>query len=112
MKPIDASILKSLNSFEVSELTRIMEAIEKQEYYACGGRHLCGAYADTEISDLLIGEDYDEETDKEYDLIEFWIETGVQDESHTSSDTSYHHISRRVVGDSKMSLKEKLQTIK
>lgn len=112
MKKIDKKILKELNSFEVSELQRVMEAVEAQEYYYSGYKHLCGGYADTEITDILIGDDYDEENDVEYDLIEFALESGVQNEDGYSCHGSSHTIPRRIINDTKMSMKEKLQTIK
>ena len=109
---IDKKIWTSLNSFEISELEKLLEAVEMQEYYTSGYKHLCGGYASAEITDILFDEDEDEETGEDVDLIEFRVESGVQEGGHTETWSSNHYISRKVINDKALSIKEKLEHIK
>ena len=111
MKNIDKKILKAMNSFEVCELTRLLEAVEMQEYYISGLKYISGGFVNTEVCDLLIGEDYDEETEEEHDIIQFWIISGVENDEGSSADNSRHSISKRILNDNSLSLREKLLKI-
>ena len=113
MKTIDPEILKGLTPYEITELTKVMEAVEIQDYYASGLKYVSGGYVDTEIEDILYGEDYWEgETDEEFDLIQFWIILGEDDETCSRTETSHHVIPRRIINDKEMSIEDKIKTIK
>jgi hypothetical protein len=112
MKKIDKVILTELDSFVLTELQRVLEAVEAQVYYQEGYKHICGGFSDTEVVDVLLGEDCDEETDEEHDLIEFNVMSGCNDESGTTTHTTGHYISTKILKDKSLSLKEKLQAIK
>ena len=111
MKKIDKGILKHFNKDELAELTRLMEAVESHEYYYSGYKWLSGGWADSEITDILIGDDYDEKNDIEYDFIEFELESGVQNEGGCTVNTSRHKISKRILNDTKLSLVQKMEAI-
>jgi len=111
MHDIDKDILKELNSFEVCELTKFLETVELHEYYASGYKNINGGFASTEVTDIV--GDYDEETEDDVDLVIFRLESGVQDmgDGHASSDSSLYRISREVINNKEMSIKEKMAKI-
>lgn len=78
----------------------------------CSGLHkICGGYCNIEVDDIDFSGDYDEESEEEIDLIEFWIESGVCDESGKSSEETRHRISRKVLNDESLTLGEKAKKI-
>jgi len=108
---INEDVKKELTPFEIAQLTLIMEAIELHAYRYSGYKHLCGGYAEVEVYDIDEDGDWDEETDQDIDLIEYQIETGVCEEDSQTSHKSCQTISRKLVGDTKMTLEEKLKAI-
>ena len=110
---ISKDIQKELNSFELSELTKILEAVAQQEYYASGMKNISGGYAEIEDIDIDYGAKYIEEIDDEVDVFTFCLKSGEQDmgSGHSNSYSTRLQIGRNVVGDQKMSLKDKLKTI-
>lgn len=110
MEKICNSIVKKLTSFEQAELEKFLETVEQHEYYASGYGMINGGFASTKVTDLI--GDYDEDTDEEYDSIEFELESGVQDMgSGGTSDWSKHLISLRVINNQEMTIKEKMAEI-
>jgi hypothetical protein len=108
---IPKEIKVELNSFELSELQRILEAAETQEYYYSGYKNLCGSYASAEAYELDEDGGIHEDTQEPVDMLEFELISGVDGEGHSTQNKSCHKISRAVIGDHDMSLKEKLQAI-
>lgn len=108
---INEVIRKELTTFELTELQRIMEAVERHSYLTSGYKHLCGGYAEVEVFEIDKDGDWDEETDADIDLIEYQIETGICEEGGQTLHKSCHTISRKLVGDTKMTLEEKLKVI-
>jgi len=108
---IDKEVIKELNSFEVSELTRILEALQEQEYYVSGYKNLCGGYATAEAYNVDPDGCYDTEKAEDVDAIEIELESGLQDGNVTQSTKVCLKIPRNVVADPKMTLKEKLQKV-
>ena len=108
---IDKDVLKELDSFEVSELQRVLEAVETQEYYYSGYKNLNGGYASAEAYHIEDCGYYDEEKEEEFDSIELELESGVQDIGRTSCTKVCLKMPRPVLGDKVMSLKEKLATV-
>jgi len=108
---ITKNVMKELNSFEISELTRILEAMEMREYYCSGHKNICGGYEIAEAFDIIEDGHYDTASDKDYDAIEIELESGEQDGGRTHSTKVCYRISRHIVGDKNMALADKLKTI-
>ena len=94
---IDKKVLKDLNSFEISELTRVLNGLEDRELYASGLHRLSGGYASCLAFDIA----------KEADIIEIELESGICGD-RASSDKMYGTISISVLGNKILTLKEKL----
>ena len=108
---IATPVMKRLNSFEMSELQRILEAVEYQELYMTGLSKICGGYATAEAYDIILEDDWDDDTGEEVDIIELQVESGEQMGSRTTCEKSCHRLVRTVLANKKMTLKEKLQKI-
>lgn len=108
---IATEVMKRLNSFENSELQRVLEAIEYECLYRSGLSKICGGYSNAEAYDIEEGEDYDEDNDKWIDIILLEVDTGECGEGYTDSFKTRHRLSRKVIGDQAMTLKEKLRSI-
>jgi hypothetical protein len=105
---IARTVREALLSFELSELERLLEAIADQVYYQSGYNNICGGYAYAEAYGINDGEDYDEDADDWTDTIEIEVESGESDGSTTHCTKTCHRITRKVLGDKKMTLREKL----
>lgn len=108
---IETVVMKRLNSYENSELQRILEAVEYQALYQSGLSKISGGYSTAEAYDIIEEDDYDEETDTDYDFIEIEVETGEQGCGYTESLKTCHKLSRKHIGNKKMTLREKIQAI-
>ena len=113
MVKIDKDIAKSLTKYEVRQLECILNALENDEYYGTGLSHINGAYASAEVTDLLLSDDYDDDDDVEYDVVEISLESGEQDmgDGRSTCNGSTCYISRRYLGDEKMTLEEKMRKV-
>ena len=119
MADIDKDIAKALGKYETRQLECILNALENEEYYGTGLSHINGAYASAEVTDLLTGEDDDDLTGVDddnceaYDVVEILLEAGEQDmgDGHSSCDRAIRYISRRYLGDEKMSLDDKANKV-
>lgn len=107
---IAKKVLKELNSFETSELQRVLEGMEMQEYYVSGHSGICGGFELAEAYGIEADEFYDENDDFE-DAIEIELESGENDGSRTSSTKVCYKIPRSVLDDKEMCLKDKLGKI-
>jgi hypothetical protein len=107
---IHTEVMKRLNSFECSELQRILETVEDQEYYSSGLKNLNGGYASATAYDIET-DSLDDET--EVDVIQIELESGVQDmgDGHSSCDKTSLLLRRPILSNTKMGLKEKLNEI-
>ena len=112
MVKIDKDIAKSLTKYEVRQLECILNALENEEYYGTGLSHINGAYASAEVTDLLIDED-NEDDDVEYDVVEISLESGEQDmgDGRSTCNGSTLYLSRRYLGDEKMTMEEKMRKV-
>jgi hypothetical protein len=108
---ITKDIRKELYSFELSELERLLEAIEEHEYYASGLSNLSGTYVNATAEELEEGEDYDDDKEAWVDSLVIGIESGENDETCIRSLKTRHRISRKYLGNKTMSLKEKLSKV-
>jgi len=108
---IDKCFNKSLTKDEVTELTKFLEAVELKEYYASGYKNINGGYAEVEVTDII--GDYEETGDIEFDMIEFRLESGVQDmgSGSSSTDSCLCRISMLVINDTNLSIQEKMAKI-
>ena len=102
---IDKNIKKELNSFELSELERLLRAIEDQEYYQSGLSKICGGFSNTKAIDI----DLEDDGDGEFIIIESTL--GEVGQDYSNSNTANYKVYRSVLNDHKMSLKDKLKTI-
>jgi len=94
---VDKKVLKELNSFENSELTRVLDGLEDRELYASGLHRLSGGYASCLAFDIA----------KEADIIEIELESGLCG-ANASSDKVYGMIPISIIGNKILTLKEKL----
>ena len=111
MANIVDEVRKELNSFESSELERILQAVESQELYYSGLHNISGGYATAEAYDIEEIDDYEEETEEWVEVIHLEITSGEAGVGYNSSFQTTGTIPRKIVGDLKMPLKEKLKQI-
>jgi hypothetical protein len=107
---IRTEVMKRLNSFECSELQRILETASDREYYCCGLRNLNGGYASATAIDIAT-DSLDDET--EADVIEIELESGVQDmgDGYSSCHKSRFLLRRPVLTDQSKTVKDKLNEL-
>jgi len=101
-------IRKALNSFETSELIRLLEALEYQRLCVSG---CFGVEATAEAYDIVESDDFDEDKDEWIDLIEIEVEVSEQTENSTTSIKSCYKVSRDILSDHKMSIRDKLAEV-
>ena len=101
----------SLSKKEIKTLKEVLGIVACKEEQYSGLNKLCGGYCNITVDDIDISGDYDEENDEEIDLIEFWIEAGVCDESGKSSNSSRLRISRKVINDESLTVGEKAKKV-
>lgn len=105
---IDDVVRKELNSFELSELTRVLETLEQYELYSTGLNRINGGYADAKAYD--INEPYEND---EGDLdINIELESGEAEVGRRTSTKIEYTISRKILGDHNLNIKQKLHAIK
>ena len=101
---IDTAVMKRLNSFENSELQRILETVETQVLYRSGLSKISGGYATAEAYDIMEDED-------DTDLIEIEVESGENGCGYTDCLKTSHRLDRKVLGNQEMTLQEKVKAI-
>jgi len=94
------------NSYELSELERILEAMASAELYTSGMGGINGGYADAELYDI------DEEED-EYAILMIEVESGEQDmgQGWSKSTKQVCTLDRRVLK-MDLTLREKIEKVK
>jgi hypothetical protein len=111
MAEIKQEVKKELNSFELSELTRVLEGIEAYLLYCSGLSKICGGFSNAEAYEIEDSDDYDDDTDEWIDYVLIEVETGEFGEGFTSSTKVTNRISKKILGDKNLSLKEKLDKV-
>jgi len=104
-------LIKVLDSFEVSELHRILEAMEMQEYYISGHKNMCGGFELATAKGIVKDGYINSDTDEEFDAITIEMESGDNDGSRMTSEKVIYHMPCHVLGNRGMCLKDKLQTV-
>ena len=109
---IDKKVRKELNSFETSELERVLEALEWHEYCASGMRKINGGYASATAYD--IDSDYDDDTDEDFDKILIELEAGEQNmgDGRSSCSKIICQIDKRILKFQDMELSKKVNAVK
>ena len=103
---MDADLVKLFNSYELSELERILEAMASAELYHSGMGGINGGYADAELYDI------DEEED-EYAILMIEVESGEQDMGQGwSKSTRQVCTLDRAVLKMDLTLREKIEKVK
>ena len=100
---IDTAVMKRLNSFELSELQRLLETVEDGVLYKSGLSKISGGYAKAEACDII--------EDDGIDLIVIEVESGEQGDGYTDLLKTSHKLNREVLGNKETTLREKVQTI-
>lgn len=110
---IQEKVTNVLNEYETSELQRILEAMERQEYYLSGYKNINGGYASAEAFNVELDGYYDEETDEETDAVEIELESGIQDMGSGESECNRitYVMGRNILANKDMSLEDKLKKI-
>lgn len=109
---IEKTVLQHLDSFEVSQLERLLETIEANQLYLSGMDKFTGGYANAEAYELIEGDDYDEATDQDVDVIEIEIEVGENTGSFTKCTKSCYRITRNILTNPSLSVGDMLQKVK
>jgi hypothetical protein len=105
MSEITKNVRKVLDSFETSELERVLKTVEDAEYYRSGLKMISGGFATATAYEL--DEDYDDELGMEVDVILIKIEAGVAGESKGESIVALP----KIVLSKNMTLREKIESI-
>ena len=109
---IDVEVMKRLNSYETSQLIRVLEGLEDKELMLTGLKFHDSGYAEAKATDIILNDDIDEDTGKETDVIELTLEAGTMDECGTDCKRVTGTINRCVLGKQNPSLKDMLESIR
>ena len=109
---MDADLVKLFDSYELSELERILEAMASAELYHSGMGGINGGYADAELYDIDYDGDSDENGD-DFDLLMIEVESGEQDmgQGWSKSTRQVCTLDRRVLK-MDLTLREKIEKVK
>jgi len=103
MANIATEVKEELFSYEISELERILEAVESYEMYSTGLNKINGGYANAEAEYI--------NDDKNGEIIWIKIESGEREFGNSNIYKSNCFIPRNILGDKKLTLKDKLEQI-
>ncbi len=108
---IESSVRKGLTKFEAKELEKIIEAVEWHEYKSSGLSMISGGFATLEAYDM--DEDYNEDKDKDEEVILMEMVTGEQDMGggHSRTDKNLFHIPRSILTERTMTTEWKINQI-
>ena len=108
---IEPTVKEHLNTYELSQLEKFLETLEMQFLYLSGLEKFMGSYAEAEAYDILQGEEYDEAKGLDVDVIEIEVEVGEHTESMTKCTKTCHKITRNILTDPNISIKEMLEKL-
>lgn len=108
---IDKKVEEHLDKDELKELGTLLDQLETKELYASGYAKISGGFASATAYDLEEGGDYDDDLDKEIDLIEIELESGECNESYTNSQRVCGTIPRHIATDKELPIEERIASI-